>query len=107
MYPQRDLNRLGVHKAALLDRIIARRDAAAREAAIAVRPLLVLEKLFGLTRRFASLLGPLTLLLAPTVLKRTPRVGALLKWSSIAFTIARGIGAITGSRAAPVRHPSS
>ena len=97
MYPQRELIRLGVHKAAMRRRIGRRRIACASAASQALRPVAWLDGALALWRRVSPLARfaaiPLGLLLKRSASPRPRLLGALLRWGPLALSAVRGFSA--------------
>jgi hypothetical protein len=97
MYPQRELIRLGVHKAALRRRIGRQRIACASAATQVLRPVGWLDTALTLWRRVSPLARfaaiPLGLLLKRSVSPRPRLLGALLRWGPVMLGAVRGFGA--------------
>jgi hypothetical protein len=95
VYPQRELTRLGVHKAALRRDIARERTACAVVAARVVKPLEWLDGLLATWRRFsplaAVLAAPLGWAVARTVFPRLKIAGLLVRWAPLLFGAFRGL----------------
>jgi hypothetical protein len=99
MYPDAELNRLAAHKAALRQRIAARRAVCAGAFRSATRPLALLDRLQALWQRLAPLARtlalPVGLFLGRAALPRTGLVGRVLRWSPVVVAAWRGFSAVT------------
>jgi len=95
MYPHGELAGLEVYKAALRQRIAARRVECAVAAAGAVRPLIWLDRAVVLWRKIRPLARlatiPLALLLKRTLLPRAGILTSLLRWTPAIFSAGRVI----------------
>jgi hypothetical protein len=95
MYPQRELNRLAAHKAALQRGIAQRRAQCAESAARMARPFEQLDRMLAFWRRLSPLVkfaaAPLGFLVARTVFPQRKILGSLLRWSPLVFGAVRGI----------------
>ena len=95
MYPQRELIRLGVHKAALRRRIARRRADCVSSARRILRPVAWLDRLLVLWRRVSPFAGlaavPLGLLLKGAVAPRPRLLGALLRWTPVVWGAVRSL----------------
>ena len=102
MYPQPELNRLAVHKAALRRRIALRRVECAEAAARVARPLEWLDRALAFWRKlapFAQLAAvPLGLLATRTIFSRHKILGALVRWGPLVFSAVRGISGAVKTR---------
>jgi len=87
MYPDRELIRLTLHKAALRRRITLRRTECAVAAAAVGQPLAWLDRLLALWRQLSPLLKiaavPAGFLLGRSVRPRSRLLGTLLRWSPL------------------------
>jgi hypothetical protein len=97
MYPQRELIRLGVHKAALRRRIGRRRADCVSSATRIFRPVAWLDRLLVLWRRVSPFAGlaaiPFGLLLKRSTAPRPRLFGALLRWTPVVWGALRSLGA--------------
>jgi len=95
MYPQRELIRLGVHKAALRRRIGRQRTACAASAARILQPVAWLDRLLIVWRRVAPFAGlaviPFGLLLKRWATPRPRLLGTLLRWGPLAWRAVRSL----------------
>jgi hypothetical protein len=109
MYPQPELTRLAAHKAVLQRRIVLRRAESASAVTQVLRPLAWLDELLALSRRLAPLAAvPLGLLVTRVLLRRAPRLRALVQWSPIVLALVRGLKSTKRpARAAGVTTPSA
>lgn len=95
MYPRRELSRLAAHQAVLRRRIAGRRAACRAAAATALQPVVWLDRLLALARRFAPL-APLAAVPLGFLFKRSraarPRLlGTLLRWAPLVLGAVRGL----------------
>ena len=95
MYPQRELTRLGLNKAALRRNIARRRVACAAAAARVAKPLEWLDGMLATWRRFsplaAVLAAPLGWAVARTAFPRLKTAGLLVRWAPLVFGAFRGL----------------
>lgn len=100
MYPDKELTFLAAKKAALRQRISARRRLCAEAAADAARPLEALERGLAWWRKFSPIVKiaavPAALLLKRAFFRRSRVVGSVLRWGPLAFGAVRGL--IAGRR---------
>ncbi len=107
MYPQDELTRLALHKAALRRNIAVHRAQCAAAAGRLAQPLEWVDRALATWRRIAPLARlaavPLTFLLTRTLFSRLKFIGPLVRWAPIAFSAARGLGTVLKSqvRSAP------
>jgi hypothetical protein len=103
MYPQRELIRLGVHKAALRRRIARRRAECVEAAVHLAQPLEWLDRAVALWRRispFALLAAvPLGFLIKRTASPKLKLLGTIMKWAPIVLGAVRGVTAAAHDRA--------
>ena len=94
MYPERELNRLAVHKAALRREIAANRVLCAAAAAGVARPLAWLDRVVAFWRRLSPLAAlaavPVGLLVQRTLFPRLKLLGPLLRWGPLLVGALRG-----------------
>jgi hypothetical protein len=99
MYPRRELTILAGDKAALLDRIGARREMCAEAADRASRPLEMIDRGVARWRRLSPVVKfaavPLGFLLKRSLGRRGRVLGALMRWGPLVIGAARGMA---GSR---------
>jgi hypothetical protein len=97
MYPQRELTRLAVHKAALRRRIAWRRDQCTAAAARLSQPFIWLDRMRGFWRTLSPLASiaavPLGLLVTRTLFPRQKMLGAVARWGPLVFGAVRGLRA--------------
>ncbi len=109
MYPDRELNRLAAHKAALRQRIARRRAQCTAAAARVAQPFAWLDRLRAFWRRlpvFAQLAaGPLGAVVQRAAFPRRKFLGSLLRWGPLVLGGIRGLGAAVKSRAASAATP--
>jgi hypothetical protein len=95
MYTQGELIRLDAHKAALRRRIAHHRVACAVVASRLLQPVVWLDRMLVLWRRFAPFAPlaalPLSLLLRRTPTPRTGLITRLLRWSPLLLGTVRGL----------------
>jgi hypothetical protein len=95
MYPQRELIRLGVHKAALRRRMARRRADCVSSATQVFRPVAWLDHLLVLWRRLSPFAGlaaiPFGLLLKRSTAPRPRLLGVLLRWAPVVWGAMRGL----------------
>lgn len=110
MFPQRELDRLAAHKAALRLTIRARRADCAIAAARVARPLAWLDRALALWRKlapYASLAAvPLGLLATRTVFRKRKLLRTLVGWAPLFFSAVKLVSPRTPSyerRVAPRR----
>jgi len=98
MYPDRELNRLAVHKAALRRSIALRRVECAAAAAQVAQPLAWLDRMLALWRQFSPLAAlasvPLGFLAQRTLFRRSTLLGSLVRWGPLVFNAVRGLGSM-------------
>jgi hypothetical protein len=94
MYPDRELNRLAVHKAWLQRDIALRRSQCVVAATHASRPLAWIDRMLALWRQlppvahFAA--GPIGFFAARKIFPRLKIIGPLLRWGPLLFSAVRG-----------------
>lgn len=97
MYPDRELIRLDVHKAAIRRRIARRRHECASAAGRVLQPLVLVDRLAGFAHRlspFAALAAvPLGFLFRRAAAPRRSWLGTLLRWGPVVFGVVRGLAA--------------
>ncbi len=102
MYPDRELTRLAVHKAALRRDIALRRAQCAEAAARVAQPLAWLDRMLAFWRRLPPLAQfaavPLGFLVTRTVFPRLKILGSLVRWSPLVFGAVRGISSAVKTR---------
>jgi len=102
MYPQPELNRLAVHKAALRRRIALRRVECAEAAARVARPLEWLDRALAFWRKLAPFTQlaavPLGLLATRTIFSGHKILGTLVRWGPLVFTAVRSISSAVKTR---------
>ena len=95
MYPQRELIRLGRHKAALQRDITRRRVQCAEAAARIAQPFEWLDRVLGFWRRLSPLTKfaavPLGFLIKRTLSPRLRVLGSLVKWGPLIYGAVRGV----------------
>ena len=106
MYPDRELNRLAVHKAALQRGIALRRVQCVGAALRLAQPLELLDRMQRLSRQLSLLASVaavrLGFLILRTVFPRLKALGALLRWAPLVFGAVRVIHSLTGTRQPPI-----
>ncbi len=94
MYQNRELSRLAAHKAALRRNIAVHRRQVVTAAAHVAQPLVWVEKLMVLWRKFAPFAAvaavPLGLLLKRSVARRPRLLSRLLRWAPVVLSAVRG-----------------
>ncbi len=102
MYPDRELIRLGVHKAALRRRIARSRVQNAAAVARLAQPFAWLERAVAFVRRItansSSAVVPVGLLVVSARFPRLKILNTLLQWGPFAYRAAQRIGAAVTSR---------
>jgi hypothetical protein len=106
MYPQRELIRLGVHKAFVRRRITRHRADCVAAAARVVRPLEWLDRALALLRRLSPLAlaaaVPLGFFLIKRATSRRRRLWrSFVRWAPLVFGAVRGVSAAFQARATP------
>ena len=102
MYPDRELRRLALHKAAVRRRIARHRAECAAAAVRVTRPLAWLERLLTLWRKLAPFAAvPLGLLVTRSVTRRSKILGTLTRWGPLALGAARWIRSTLQAKTAP------
>jgi len=95
MHHREELRALAADKAALVERIRARRELCAAAAAAAARPLKALDSGLARWRRLSPVVrlaaAPLGLLLARLAGRRLRALGALVRWGPLVFRVARRV----------------
>lgn len=102
MYPDRELIRLGAHKAALRRRIARSRVQNATAVARLAQPFAWLERavafVLRITANSSSAVVPVGLLMVSARFPRLKILNTLLQWGPFAYRAARQIGAAITSR---------
>jgi hypothetical protein len=102
VYPQEELTRLALHKAALRRAIAGHRADCAEAAARLAQPLEWVDRAAATWRRIAPLARfaalPLTFLLTRSLFSRLKFIGPLVRWAPVVFSAARGLGTVLKSR---------
>jgi hypothetical protein len=95
MYPQGELRRLAVHKAALRRRITHRRAECVAASVRLAQPVAWLDRALALWRRLSPIAlvaaVPLGFLIKRTVSPRIKMIGSIMKWAPIVFGAVRGL----------------
>lgn len=93
MYPEQELIRLAGHKAMLRRKIAIRRAQGAESVARLAQPLVLLDQLLVLWRRFAPLAAvPLGYFVTRRVFPRRRNLGTLVRWFPLIVGVVRVIG---------------
>lgn len=97
MYPQSELRRLALHKAALCRNLAVERTSCAEALTRVLQPLAWLDRMLLLWRRLSPLLRcvPLGLLVMRATLPRWKILRSLVAWSPLAFDVARALRSAT------------
>jgi hypothetical protein len=102
MYSRDELSRLAVLKAALRQRIGARRLDCARSFAGVARPLAWLDRVQALWRQVSPLVKlaavPLAFGAGRRFIPKAGRLGSLLRWAPMAFGLVRAWGSLSRAR---------
>jgi hypothetical protein len=97
MYPDGEMTRLVAHKSALRARIARRRRRCAEACERLAQPLVLLERVHALGRKFAPLARalalPLGLFFARSTIPGQGWFARVLRWSPVALTVWRGLTA--------------
>ncbi|HTB79422.1 MAG TPA: hypothetical protein VK717_00905 [Opitutaceae bacterium] len=105
MYPQPELTRLAVYKAALRQDIAFRRSECAAAAARLAQPFEWLDRMLAFWRRLSPLAQfaaiPLGFAVKRALFPRAGLLGSLLRWSPLVFGAARAIGSAVKARSRP------
>ena len=95
MYPQRELNRLAFHKAALRQRLAGHRAQCVVAAARVAQPIHFVDKALAYWRQLSPLARlaavPLGLFAARKVLPRLKWLGLAFRWGPAVFSAVRGL----------------
>lgn len=98
MYPKQELIRLAAYKTALQRDIAVNRAKCAHAASHALQPLVLLDQVLALWRKYTPLAlfaaMPLGFLVQRTVAPRLKIVGPLLRWGPLIFSVARRISSV-------------
>jgi hypothetical protein len=107
MYPQRELIRLAIHKAALRRRIARHRVECVAAAARVAKPFEWLDRALAFWRRVSPLAliaaVPLGFLIRRTASPRLKLLGSLVKWGPLVFGAVRGASSAVKSRFASAK----
>lgn len=102
MYPQAELKRLAAGKAALLQRLAANRDQCVTAVCHLGQPLVWLDRVVILWRRFAPpgllVALPLGMLLKRSSSRHPRLIGTLLRWGPVLLGVLRGLKRPAGRR---------
>ena len=110
MYPERELTRLALRKAALQRTIALHRAQCAGAAARAARPLAWVDRMLAWWRRLPPLAtiaaAPLGWLITRSLFPRLKTLGPLLRWGPLVLGAGRSLSAAakTRGRPSPLRH---
>lgn len=93
MYPEQELIRLAGHKAALQRKIAIRRAQGAESLARLVQPVILVEQLLVLWRRFAPLAAvPLGYFVTRRIFPRRRNLGTFVRWIPLILGAVRVVG---------------
>ena len=102
MYPQRELIRLSVYKAALQQDIAVHREQYTRAAAHVARPVELFDRILALWRKVSPLAlfaaVPLGLIVQRSVFPRLTLLRSIVRWGPLVFSAVRGISSLGTTR---------
>jgi hypothetical protein len=109
MYPQRELNLLAAHKAALRRDIAFRRAQCVVAATRVARPLEWLDRAVGFWQRLSPLTKlatvPIGFALKRALFPKGKFLGALVRWAPMIFGVVRNVSSAMRERAAAAQGP--